>query len=64
MFGKVQDMIKECLLKINNNKETTHKSQHIKHASTKEFHSARIDQLNAMENEFKDKAEKLRVCKS
>lgn len=31
--------------------------------STKDFHNVRIDQLNVIENEFKDKAERIKVNK-
>ena len=65
MFGKFQDLIKGCMLKFNNNNNniTTNKSSNLKHVSTKEFHNARVEQLNLIENEFKDKSDRIKVNK-
>lgn len=56
MFGKFQDLIKGCLLKINTN--NIGRSNQIKFSSTRE---TRMDQLSAIELEFKEKSEKIRV---
>lgn len=59
MFGKFQDLLKGCLIKIN--VHNTNKSVNFKHMSTREFHNVRVEQLNLIENEFKDKAERIKV---
>lgn len=46
------------MLKLNNN---ANKTTNVKHMSTKEFHNVRVDQLNVIENEFRDKAERIKV---
>jgi len=60
MFGKFQDLLKGCLFKLQNH-NNPNKSAHIKHVSTKEFHHGRIEQLNVLENEFKEKADRIKV---
>jgi len=66
MFGKFQDLLKDCLLKINtlnvlNSNNNASKSPNLKQMTTKEFHNSRVDQLNLIENEFKDKAKRIEV---
>jgi len=59
MFGKFQDLLKGCLLKLNT--INNNKSINTKQINNKEFHNVRLEQLNLIENEFKDKAEKIKV---
>ena len=62
MFGKFQDLLKGCLLRLNTNiTNNTNKSTNVKHMSTKDFHNVRVEQLNLIENEFKDKVERIKV---
>jgi hypothetical protein len=61
MFGKFQDLLKGCLLMLNTS--NNNKSINTKQINNKEFQNVRLEQLNLIENEFKDKAERIKVLR-
>lgn len=58
MFGKFQDIIRECILKMINTNSS--KFNNLKQSNTREF-LKNNDQNNGLENEFKDRSDKIKV---
>jgi len=63
MFGKFQDVIKECILKMINTNST--KFNNLKQSNnqslTRDYYSKSGDHINGIENEFKDRSDKIKV---
>ena len=57
MFGKFQDIIKECILKLINTNNTKFNSLR---SGTREF-NFKHEQNSAIETEFKDRSERIKV---
>ena len=53
MFGKLQDLIKDCYLAVKSDVKGENNS--------KELVKGKFDIINQIENEFKDKSEKIKV---
>ncbi len=60
MFGKFQDMLKKCLIKLQN-QNNINKSNNLKRVSTKDLQNGRMEQFNLLESEFRDKSERIKV---
>jgi hypothetical protein len=59
MFGRFQDIIRECVLKMINTNST--KFNNLKQSNTRDFYLKNSESVNLAENEFKDRSDKLKV---
>ncbi len=53
MFGRLQDLIKDTCTSMNSNVKVE--------ANAKEANKGKLDIINQIDNEFKDKSDKIRV---